>query len=293
MELHLLDRASPDHHSFNVSHNCYPHFLKVWHYHPELELVSLVKSTGTHFIGDHIERFEGGEVVLIGKNVPHMWLNDEAYFDFQSEDSAEAIAVHFKKDFLGDQFLEVPEAKKIRELFEKAGRGIKFNKLEKGVKDDIRGLMDLEPFTRMIRFIEILQILANHKEYRVLSSSSFLDRFFKTENKRLDKIYEFVYNNFTENINSKDVAAFIGMNASAFSRFFKRTHRKTFTTYLNEIRIGYACKLLLESEGNIAAIGYESGYNNLSNFNRQFKAITKLSPTKYIQFYTQNSNRIV
>lgn len=287
MKLHLLDRASTDYNSFKVQQNRYPHFLKMWHYHPELELVHIVKSSGAHFIGDNIERFEGGEVILIGKNVPHMWLNDDKYFSSPSENSAEAFSVHFKKDFLGDRFLLAPEVKKIGVLLEKAGRGIKFNNLENKVIEDFKGLIDLQPFKRMIRFIEILQILADHKDYKVLSSSSFLDTFLKTGNKRLNKLYEYVYNNFKNDLNSKDVSEHIGMNASAFSRYFKRVHRKTFTTYLNEIRVGYACKLLLENEVNITAIGFESGFNNLSNFNRQFKAITKLSPTKYIQFHTQ------
>jgi len=286
MKLHLLDRKSQDHHSFNVSLNSYPHFLKVWHYHPELELVSILKSTGTSFIGDTIERFEAGDVILIGKELPHMWLNDESYFNPISKKIAEAIAVHFKKDFLGDTFLMAPENKGIQELLKKAGRGLKFKNIEKNIIDDINSLLDLKPFKRMIRFIEILNSLANHKDIKILSSLGFLDNLYKTDNNRLNKIYEFVYNNFKENINSKDVAEFIGMNASAFSRYFKNIHRKTFTTYLNEIRVGYACKLLLENEVNITSIGYESGFNNLSNFNRQFKAITKLSPSKYIQFHT-------
>lgn len=287
MQLHLLDRANFNHYSFNVLHDRYPHFLKMWHYHPEFELLHIAKSSGTHFIGDNIERFEGGEVILIGENVPHMWLSDDKYFDSPSENSAEAFGVHFKKDFLGDGFLLAPEVKKIQVLLEKAKRGIKFINPKNEVINGIKELLDLSPFKRMIKFIEILQVLATHKEYKVLSSPSFLDTFFKTENKRLNKLYEYVYNNFKNTISSKDVAEHIGMNTSAFSRYFKHIHRKTFTTYLNEIRVGYACKLLLENEVNITAIGYECGFNNLSNFNRQFKAITKLSPTNYIQFHTQ------
>lgn len=286
MKLHLLDRTSQDHHSFNVSLNSYPHFLKVWHYHPELELVSILKSTGTHFIGDNIERFDVGDVILIGRNLPHMWLNDEAYFNQKIENEAKAVAIHFKNDFLGDTFLMAPENKKILELVGKAKRGLKFVRIERTIIEDINSLVNLKPFKRMIRFIEILHSLANHKTIKVLSSPSFLDNFHETDNKRLNKIYEFVYNGFKENINSRDVADYIGMNPSAFSRYFKSKHRKTFTTYLNEIRVGYACKLLLERDINITTIGYECGFNNLSNFNRQFKAITTLSPSKYIQFYT-------
>ncbi len=291
MKLHLLDRTNSKDHSFNVSYNSYPHFLKVWHYHPELELVYVVKSTGTHFIGDHIERFEGGEVVLIGKDVPHMWLNDEKYFEKRPEQMAEAISIHFRKDFLGEAFLDAPETRKIKEMIEMSNRGIKFLNLKRTVKNDIKALLHLEPFDQMIKLIGLLQTLALHRDYQILSSSSFLDTFFKTKNKRLDTIYEYVYKNFKNNINSKDVAQYVGMNPSAFSRFFKRLHRKTFTTYLNEIRVGYACKMLLESDENITTIAYESGFNNLSNFNRQFKVINKMSPSKYARFHKQHLNQ--
>ncbi len=286
MKLHLLDRTIQNHHSFNVSHNRYPHFLKIWHYHPELELVAVLKSSGTHFIGDNIERFNVGDVILIGENLPHMWLNDERYFYDDSKDVAEAVGVHFKKNFLGELFLKAPENKKIYELLNKADRGVKFVGVSKETIHDMSRLPELKPFERMMLFIEILNRLAHHKTMKVLSTAGFLNTFFKTNNKRLDKIYEFVYKNFKSAINSKDVAEFIGMNPSAFSRYFKRIHRKTFTTYLNEVRVGYSCKLLLEDSGNISAIAYESGFNNLSNFNRQFRMIMKLSPSEYIQIHT-------
>ena len=109
MKLHLLDRSSLKNSSFTVKNNCYPYFLKIWHYHPELELVTVLKSTGTCFIGDSIEKFEEGEVVLIGKNLPHMWQNDDAYFDDSSDLTAQAIAVHFKKELFGTEFFNYPQ----------------------------------------------------------------------------------------------------------------------------------------------------------------------------------------
>lgn len=289
MKLHLLDRTSLKNSSFTVTHNRYSHFLKVWHYHPELELVLIEKSSGTRFIGDNIEKFERGELVLIGKNLPHMWSNDETYFDEASTKMAEAIAIHFKKDFLGAGFLSVPELRSVADLLERAERGILFLELDQGVAQRIRSLLHLGPFDRMVKFIEILQVLSTHQPYRPLSSMGYVNSFLKTEDKRLHKIYEYVFKNFKDSIQASDVADVIGMNASAFSRFFKRVHRKTFTQYLNEIRIGYSCKLLLEDKLNITAIAYESGFNNISNFNRQFKAITGNAPSTFVQFHTQKT----
>ncbi|MCK0144385.1 AraC family transcriptional regulator [Arenibacter sp. F26102] len=287
MKLHLLNRASLQNSSFTVTQNSYSHFLKIWHYHPELELVYIAKSTGTRFIGDGIEKFSEGDLVLIGKNLPHMWLNDEVYFEPDSDLVSEAIAIHFKEDFLGLEFLGAIEMKPILQLIKRAAQGIKFSNIDHKVVEKIKKLHSLEPFEKTIKFIEILYKLANHEEYQLLSSPGFLNTFNKTDNKGLDEIYEFVFKNFNQPIGSKDVAEIAKMNPSAFSRFFKRIHRKTFTRYLNEIRIGYACKLLIENRNNITPVCYESGFNNISNFNRHFKSITGMSPSDYIKLHTQ------
>ncbi len=284
MKLHLLNRSSSNESSFTVTHNCHPYFLKIWHYHPELELVLIEKSSGTRFIGDSIQKFEAGEVVLLGKNLPHMWLNDEVYIK-RGNLKAEAIAIHFNEDFLGESFFERPEFAKISKLIKRAARGLKFNDVDEGLKNSIRGLLKKDPFPRAIALLEILQRLASDKNYESLSSLGYINSFIAEENDRLHKIHEYVFNNFKKVINANEVAQEIGMNASAFSRFFKKIHRKTFTKYLNEIRVGYACKLLLESQSKITAIAYESGFNNISNFNRQFKAFKKMTPKEYIKYH--------
>lgn len=290
MKLHLLNRASLQNSSFTVTLNSFPHFLKVWHYHPELELVYIAKSTGTRFIGDGIEKFEEGELVLLGKNLPHMWLNDEVYFEEDSKLICEAIAVHFKEDFLGLDFFSAIEMKPISQLIKRASQGIKFTGIDNSVVAKINELLRLEPFPKTMQLLEILHTLANHEEYQLLSSPGFLNTFNKTDNKSLDEIYEFIFKNFNQPIGSKDVAEIARMNPSAFSRFFKRVHRKTFTRYLNEIRIGYACKLLIENKHNITPVCYESGFNNISNFNRHFKSIVGMSPSEYVKLHTQKQD---
>lgn len=285
MKLHLLDRTSLKNSSFTVTDNEYPNFLKIWHYHPELELVVVQKSTGTRFIGDSIEKFEAGEVVLLGKNLPHMWLNDADYFDATKSLRAQAMAVHFNEHFLGAHFFEAPEMKPISEMLQKAMYGIKFNGIDEDDISKITGLQGMSPFARIIQFIEILNLLAEHKDYKLLSSTGFINSFNTTENKGLDRIYEYIFKNFKSPIGSKDVAVIANMNPSAFSRFFKRIHRKTFTRYLNEIRVGYACKLLIENKYNVAEVCYESGFSNISNFNRQFKEITGMPPTSYVKYH--------
>ena len=283
MKLQHLSRSNLQNNSFTVGYHNYPYFLKVWHYHIELELILLLESTGTRFIGDSVEKFDENDIVLIGKNLPHMFMNDEAYFREESTLKARAIAIHFKEEFLGKEFFQSTEMKHILSLFDNALYGIKFEGDNTKIIEKIKELPNCNGFEKVIRFLEILNDLSHKDEYRLLSSAGFAETFKKSGNKNLYKPYEYIFNNFNKSISLNDVAKIAGMNPSSFSRFFKRVNRKTFSKYLNEIRIGYACKLLIEEKYSITAICYESGFNNVSNFNRQFKTITGLSPTEYLQ----------
>lgn len=283
MKLHLVDRSSLNNSSFTTKINEYPYFLKIWHYHPELELVIILKSEGTCFVGDSIEKFQPGEIVLIGKNVPHMWLNDEDYFQNDPNLSAKAIAIHFKEDYLGTDFFETPEMIHLLELFKRARFGVKFEDIPPAFIEEIHKMLELDGFEKTMAFLHILNKLSKHKKHKLLASQGFINSFKITENKKLDKIHAYIFNNFNKTITLEEVAAVAHMNTSAFSRFFKRVNRKTFSRYVSEIRIGYACKLLLEDKYNIAEVCYECGFHNISNFNRQFKLIMNCTPSTYIK----------
>ncbi|MCF7567874.1 AraC family transcriptional regulator [Sabulilitoribacter arenilitoris] len=284
MRLHLLDRSTKlNDFSFSIRNNRYPNFLKIWHYHPEFELVTILKSSGTRFIGDNIEQFNVGEVVLIGKNLPHMWLNDKEYFQENTKLEAQAIAIHFKENFLGKSFFNIPEMSVIKKMFENAKYGVKFTgDLSLAIRW-IKKIETLKGFDKTIALLKILNLLANHKDYKLLSSMGFVNSFKKTGRTNLVEVYEYIIKNFKERITLNDVANIACMNPTAFSRVFKRVNRKTFSEYLNEVRVGYACKLLMEEKYNISEICFESGFNNISNFNRQFKKTTGYSPTNYIK----------
>lgn len=283
MKPHFLDRTDLQNKSVSVHHNKYPHFLKVWHYHEQLELVLILKSKGTRFVGDSIEKFNRGEIILLGKNLPHMWLNDKEYFEKESNLLAEAIAVHFKEDFLGAEFFNLPEMKHIRNLFEKATRGLKFTLNNETISAEIKALITSNDVEKIIKIVRILDLLAKEQTHTQLSTSGFVNSFRITENKKLARVYAYIFNNFKNHITLEAAADVAHMNPSAFSRYFKKVSRKTFSKYLNEIRIGYSCKLLLEEKYSITDICYASGFNNISNFNRQFKVITDYSPTEYLK----------
>ena len=282
MKLHLLDRSSLDNKSFTAKVNDYPYFLKIWHYHPELELVVVLKSSGTCFVGDGIEKFEAGDVMLLGKDLPHMWLNEEDFFQHNSKLHAKAIAIHFKQDYLGATFFEAPEMRHILDLFERARFGLKFLQVDKKLLTKIKSMINLKGFDKTMCFLKILNLLAKHKNVKKITSEGFLNSYIATRNTTQDIVQAYIFKNFKKVITLDEVAHVAHMNATAFSRFFKRVNRKTFSRYLAEIRIGYACRLLLEKKHNISSICYESGFNNISNFNRQFKLIMNCSPTEYL-----------
>ncbi|NND04974.1 MAG: AraC family transcriptional regulator [Saprospiraceae bacterium] len=283
MKLRLIDRSLGHKRPFVVKEKRYPNFLKIWHYHPELELVVIKESVGTRFVGDGIEKFRPNEVVLIGKNLPHMWQNDEEYFQPNSGLMASALSIHFREDFVGSEFLQHSSAQHLLELFARAKRGIKFNNLRFPVQSAIQQLMqEKDDFQKLIKLLLILHQLAKHSDTSFLSSEGY-------SNTRIsevsDSIHEYIFENFNRPIRLEDIAAIAGMNTSAFSRYFKRIHRKTFSRYLIEIRIGYACKLLMENKKSISSICYESGFNNLSNFNKQFLKVKQMNPSQYIRLH--------
>lgn len=241
------------------------------------------ESVGTRFVGDGIEKFGPGEVVLIGKNLPHMWLNDDDYFQPNSGLVASAFSIHFREDFVGREFLNYYSTDHLSKLFEKAKRGIKFIDLGFPIQSAVNKLVEeKDDFQKLIQFLQILHRIAKHDNITLLSSEGYLNN---KIDEGSDKILEYVFENFTSSIRLREVAAIAGMNISAFSRYFKRIHRKTFSKYLIEIRIGYACKLLMEKKTNISSICYESGFNNLSNFNKQFQKIKGMNPSEFIRMY--------
>lgn len=282
MKLQLLDRTNASS-AIAVKRNSDQNFLKLWHYHPELELVVILKSKGTRLIGDSIKKFQPKDVVLIGKNLPHMWLSDPEYFQPESKLRAEAISVHFNEDFLGKSFQQLQELKPIVDLLEKAKQGIQFKNVPKPLRHAIINLYSETGFNKIHYLLAILNQLALHTDFKLLASSGYVASLKFEEPKLSNNAVAYIFKNFNKPIDLNTVANVVHMNPSAFSRSFKRVHRKTFSQYVNEIRIGYACKLLMDNELSIASIAYESGFNNLSNFNRQFKVLKKMSPSAYLK----------
>lgn len=247
-----------------------------WHFHPEYEIVYISNGRGKRHIGDHISFFEDGDLILLGPNLPHFGFSEEIY-----EPHVE-IVVQMKEDFLGNTFIRKPEMGAIKQLFERSRHGISFaGGIREQVGSRLEGLHDKNSFDRLLELLSILQELAQSTEYETLNAEGFTLDVNAQDQGRINVVYKYVEQHFLDNTRLDEVARLVNMTTPAFCRYFKKLTRKTFSQFVNEYRIAHACRLLGDESLSIAAISFDSGFNNLSHFNRQFKAITSLSPREY------------
>jgi AraC-like DNA-binding protein len=258
------------------------YFYNPLHYHPEFELTLIVKSFGQRRIGDNIENFNEGDLVLVGNNLPHVWKNDEIFFDKKANMKAQAICVKFLPDFAGSEFLNRPEMSGIRTLLEeKAPLGIKLlGSLRDKVETIMLELPDIDETERFIQLLRILNDISKSNEYRLLASLSYRNENLKNAH-RINVVLDYIMENYEEELHLDKVAGLVNMNKNAFCRFFKKGTKKSLFTVINEVRIGKACQHLTETDMNILQVCYACGFNNISNFNKAFRKLNDMSPTVY------------
>lgn len=287
MKPHLLKVALTPESSFNILHRKGLDFYNQWHFHPEIELIYIHKGKGTRFIGTDVQRFEPDELFLFGSNLAHMWRCDPEYFQEGARLKAEVTIVYFHHDFLGDRFFNIPELKSIETLLEKAKQGIKITGNTKvKVKELMSGLSDTKGLERILTLLAILEKITNSKEKQYINPVQHHVKIDEAEATRLNKVFQYVSDNFQSKISLSEIASVANLSAKAFCRYFKSKTRKTFYDFLLEVRVAHACNLLLEKDMSIYEVCYDSGFNNLSNFNRYFKKIMNKTPTDYKQEFT-------
>ncbi|TKC08534.1 AraC family transcriptional regulator [Pedobacter frigoris] len=252
------------------------------HFHKEYEMVLIVKSNGRRIVGDSIENFTEGDLILMGPNLPHVMYNDKEYYAQDSEREVKAIVAHFRLDWLNDSFLNSNETAKVAELLKDINRGIRvYGDAHRKVAKILKELLLDSGLKKIIHLLSILDLLSETNEYECLSSVGYTNHHNLKDVQRINKIYNFIMDNFTEDITLKDAAALANMTIASFCKYFKGRTQKTFTQFVNEVRIGYACKLLYNDHLSISQICFQSGFNNLTNFNRNFKEYTKLNPSDF------------
>jgi AraC-like DNA-binding protein len=261
--------------SFVANIHTTPNFEVPWHQHIEYELILFIEGEGRSFIGNYVGEFTINDVYFIGSNLPHT---------FQKADNnlvTSAVVIHFNEDFWGKDFLLLPECKAIHKLFKTAQRGLFFKgELRESLGKLISAMSTARGFSRINLLCSCLELMSSSNEYQSLSTQDVEE--FNTKNKeRIDKIFHFTIENFQETISLDEVAKSVQMSVPAFCSFFKKSTKKTYIDFLNEIRIGYACKQIIDTHKTIEEICFESGFNTLANFNKQFQKIKKITPSKY------------
>lgn len=241
-------------------------------------------------MGDHIQRFSADTIVLVGSNLPHFWRYDDDFPEIESGELLCSTVIHFTENLWGDRFMQLPENRLLRTALEQSGRGLF---LEGQTRDRVALLVNKirhsEGTYRLIHLLECLVAIAtgDSREVLPLSSLGFRHQSSETETERINTIYEYAFDHFREKIPLEAIAAKVGLVPSSFCRYFKSKTGKPFTDFLLEIRVGYACKLLLENQLNNKQICYESGFNNFTSFHKHFKIITGVSPQAYQKLYAR------
>ncbi|WP_031427593.1 AraC family transcriptional regulator [Flavimarina sp. Hel_I_48] len=247
-----------------------------WHYHPELELVYVHGGTGKRQVGSHISYYRNGELILIGSNLPHCGFTD-SLSNYDQE-----TVIQMLPDFLGATFFEIPEMKSIKSLFERAKMGIVFHgEIKRGIGAKIEALGRLGNYERLLGLLEILKSLEVAEQYTVLNAQGFILETELQDNNRINIVFNFVKDEFKRQIPLDEISELVSMTVPAFCRYFKKITGKTFTQFVNEYRLTHAAKLLHENPISITDVCFESGFNNFSHFNKQFKKFTGKTPSTY------------
>jgi AraC-like DNA-binding protein/quercetin dioxygenase-like cupin family protein len=267
-------------HSFAVREFALPRFQAPWHFHPECELTLILQSRGRRFVGDSFAEFAPGDLVLLGSNLPHYWRNPEAAVKTQSQ--SKAIVVQFREDCFGKDFLGLPEMTGIRKLLLRARRGLHFTgKTRDEVAVIMSRLPGLKSFDQLLDLLHIFKLLNESGEDRVLSSPGFSPLLDEFASERINRAYQFIFENFAAPIQHGQIARGSGMSLSAFGHYFKRATGRTLTDFINEVRVGHASRLLIETDQSVSEIAYASGFESLSHFNRRFRKLNGLNPKEY------------
>jgi AraC-like DNA-binding protein len=260
----------------DVSWSCYLRreaaFPFTWHYHHEYELTLITAGGGTRFVGDSIEDYRPGDLTLIGPDLPH------TYASAPGEDRHEAVVIQFRGDFLGAGFFDRPEFAGVARLLARATGGLR---LPSGHAAGVPELVGLPPAQRTLGLLATLVRLATTTGARALASAHYRPALNRAAGERIDAVMRLLHERYGEPLTLDEIAAAAHMAPAAVSRFFRRTTGATITGYRNAVRVGAACRLLVDTDRRITDIAAECGYRNLAHFNRRFRALKGTSPREY------------
>lgn len=269
--------------SFLAERRKNPYFGSNWHYHDEFELLYIIKGSGVRVVGDHMSQFAEKQLVLIGSNLPHLFRNEE---DDTSE--VDYIVIKFLNHLNGISLFQIPELKLINQLLKHSARGILFNlDTQDKVKRKLIRLSKSNGTIKIIKLIEILNVLAEQNDFEYLASESFNIGLISKDRERTQIVIDYITQKYDQDIKLEDLASLSNMTTNSFCRFFKENTGNTAFNFLREFRINKACQLLINTDQKISQICYSTGFNSVSTFNRIFKVIKSVSASDFRSQYRE------
>lgn len=254
----------------------------VWHYHQEFELSFITEGSGKRIVGDSVEAFHPGDLIFIGPRIPHVWISDAQVRTTHSGRTLESVYLLFNQDILPHGLTALPELKEVKRAILLSERGIR---ITGDTLNQVSRIMLQLPYLgsmkRLMLFYEIMHIIGSGDSFTYLATEGYIRTKFETSNTRVRTIHEFMMNHYREDLNLEEIADLVHMAPASLCRFFKTATGQTIFSYLNKIKVDYACNLLMNTDLNVVDISYDCGFNNLSHFNKQFRNITSLTPTQY------------
>jgi len=265
-------------HAFIYEHD---NFDAPWHFHPEYELTYIIKGKGIRYVGNSIQKFEEGDLVLLGSNLPHCWKNT-----VQKNTAVKSIVFQWNASLMGNNWLDNDAFYNIRSLLKQASKGIVFpSSYAEGLKAKLLDIIDKPPLDQLLSFLYVLEGLNTVEQVEFLISSGFSPNLNLKANHRIDAVYDYVERNYKTKIKLDDVSNLVAMGNEAFCRFFKKSLNKSFFTFINEYRINLASKMLIETNKQVSEIAYDCGYESLPFFYRQFQKFMNCSPLVFKKRY--------
>ena len=275
MKIAKLSLHQDEDKSFIVHSEVFP--FAPFHHHSEYELVYIMNGKGKRVVGDNVDRFERHDLIFTGPFLPHQWICDEI-----CARESRAFVIQFSYDFLGDKFFEVPENAALRQFLHDSVRGfIFYGKTKQRIISILQKMMKSGHKDRLYSLFSIFSVFASSTENKILASPGSIESFLLKENEKMQKALQYILQNFHNKIHVKELLGITNMSYPSFYSHFLRNYKMSYKRYLLEIRIDYACKLLKNQSYNVSEIAYNCGFGNLSNFNRQFRKIKKLTPSQY------------
>ncbi|ARV16580.1 AraC family transcriptional regulator [Polaribacter sp. SA4-12] len=280
MKAQLKQVTTSPNNSFKVKIFEEKEFKAEWHFHPQYELTFMIQSTGIRYVGDSMKPFERGDLVLVGKNVPHSWKTIDS-----KNEQVKCVIIQWDEDLLL-HLLDKPEFTSIKKMLLKSSYGLSFDRETAfSLESSFSTIYNQNPFERFLNLLNILNVLATKSSINLLAGPSFGKDLSLKESNRVNVINNYIKDNYQNELSLTELANKVSLSKEAFCRFFKKTFDKTYSNYVSEYKITIASKMLIETDLSVSEIGYESGFNNLSFFHRQFNKYKQMTPNAYRQLY--------